>query len=178
MAAVVSQLREHGVSVETSDVFLLDLSDHRFPAPRALDGIPVQMNFTGSVPPWDDRIRFHLHVYLLGGRRWSVYEPPRGFNVPRIVSRILAELERNKLERSNREQEARDRELAEERFTGLSEALGAPVECPLKIQRDNFQVEALPHSPGEVMVTIRTSHENAERIIREFRSSSRCRRKS
>lgn len=176
MDMIIASLRSHGVTVETSDAFLLDLTQCPYVVPRALDGIPVQMSFAGSIPDWADRIRYHLHVCLVGQRRWSICEPPKGFNVPLIVSRIMKQLDTQKREHVEREQAIRDKELAEERIARLGQALGVFQESPLRLAQDNLTIEGQPDSPNDVQVTVRTSHANAEKIAREFRLVGRRRR--
>lgn len=177
MAALIAALKSQGVAVETSDSFLLDLTEWPFQVPLALNGVPIQMNFAGSIPGWSDRVRYHLQVSLLGDRRWSMCEPPKGFNIPLIVSRILKQLDNQKRERDLHEQVSRDTALAIERLARLSEASGISRETPLRLSQDNVSIDALPEAPNDVLLTVRTSHANAERIAREFRTSTRRPRK-
>ena len=173
MRDIIDGLKSNNVTVDTSNSFLLDLTSCSFEVPKTLDAIPVQMSFVGSVPGWTDRVRYHLHVYVIGDRRWSVCEPPKGFNVPRIVSRIMGQLENVKRERAKRERDEHDRRLAEERLAGLGEAVNLVRESPLLLRQDNLRVEGLPEAPDEVLITVRTSHGNAEKIAREFRNAGR-----
>lgn len=177
MEAVIAGLRSRGVAVDTCNTFLLDLTHWTFQVPQALDGVPVQMSFVGSVPGWSDRVRYHLQVSLLGERRWSLCEPQRGFNVPLIVDRIVNQLDHHKRERAAREQVVRNRALAEERISSLGATLGISQDTSLVLRQDNLRVEGLAESPDDVQITVRTSHANAEKIAREYRASGRRARK-
>jgi hypothetical protein len=173
MEALISQLRERGVLVETGNSFLLDASHYPFEVPKSLDGIPVQMSFAGSIPIWADNVRYHLHVRLVGSRRWSMCEPPKGFNVPLILTRIMKQLSELKSAQARVEQSAHDKALTESRLTRLGETLEVSQESPLRLAQDNLRIEAVPDFPNDVQITVRTSHENAAKIAREFRVRSR-----
>ena len=178
MEALIAGLKAHGVTVDLTESFLLDLTQWPYQVPQALDGIPVQMSFAGSTPGWSDRVRYHLQMILLGDRRWTMCEPPKGFNLEKIVGRILTQLASKKQQQAWREQIAQDKRLAEERLATLGETLGISQETPLTLAQDNLSIEALPDAPHDVVITVKTSHANAEKIAREFRILGRRSRKT
>lgn len=178
MEEVITRLESSGVQVETVDTYLLDSSEHKMRVPCALDGVPVQVGFSASMPAWSERVRAHLQVCFAGGRRWSVYEAQAGFQVSRIVARIGKELESRRQEHSKRLEDTRKRRLAEERMTALSTALGVVAQAPLTLQQDNLEIVGLADSPSEVRVTVHTTHANAVIIAREFRKAGWQRRKA
>jgi hypothetical protein len=178
MEEVISRLESSGIRVETVDTYLLDSSEHTVRVPCALDGFPVQIGFSASLPAWSERVRAHLQVCFAGGRRWSLYEPPAGFQVSRIVARIGKELESRREEHTKTFEETRKKRLAEERLTALSTVLGVVEQAPLTLQQDNLEIVGLADSPSEVRLTLHTSHANAMRIAREFRKVGWQRRKA
>lgn len=177
MGEVISRLEGTGVKVETVETYLLDSSEHKLRVPCALDGVPIQMSFSASMPAWSERVRAHLQVLFGGGRRWSVYEAPNGFNVKRIVARIKEELDFRKQEHDKWLDETRKRRLAEERLAALSVEIDVACLDPLTLRQDNVEVVALPDSPMRVRVTVQTDHADAARIVQEFRRVSRPRKK-
>jgi len=178
MEEVIARLEAAGIAVETVDSYLLDSSEHRMRVPCGLDGVPVQVAFSASMPAWSERVRAHLQVCFVGGRRWSIYEGPGGFQVTRIVARIRNELESRRQEHSKRLAETKKQRLAEERLAELSAEVGAVAHDPLTLRQDNVEIAALADNPSEVRVTVHTTHANAARIAREFRKAGWHPRKS
>lgn len=178
MAEVIAGLEAAGVVVQTVDTYLLDSSGHCIRVPCGLDGIPVQVNFAARLPAWSERVRAHLLVRFIDGRRWSVYEAKKGFHVPRIVGRILKELEAQKEALRKHQEEIKDRQTSEDRLAALALELGVVVESPLEAKSDNLEIRAIPDSPAEVLITVRTTHLEASKIAKEFRKVNWRRRKS
>jgi hypothetical protein len=178
MGQVIAQLQSHGVVVGTVDTYLLDSSQHRLTVPCTLDGVLVQVGFSASLPAWSEGVRAHLLVCFAGSRRWSIYEGKKGFQVPRIVGRILKELESHKQALREAEEEARNRQASEDRLAALALALGVVLQTPSCAKGDNLEITAIPDKPAEVLITVRTSHASASRIAKEFRQIDWRRKKS
>jgi len=178
MDNVISRLEASGVRVETVETYLLDSAHHKIRVPCTLNGVPVQIGFSASIPAWTARVRAHLTVCFAGSRRWSVYEQANGFPVTRIVSRINKELELRTQEEISRLERLGKQRLAEEKLEGLATALGVAMHGPLVARQSNVELVGLADSPQEVYVTIRTSHANASKITQYFRELARVDRKA
>jgi hypothetical protein len=178
MGSVISQLESKGIAVDTAEAYLLDSPDHKIRVPCTLDGVPVQISFSASMPAWSERIRAHLQVCFAGARRWSIYEGRGGFQISRIVKRLTKDLKSSKQAEDERLEKLRKRRLAEQRLAELSAAIAVTPHDALTLTKDNIEIAALVDCPSQVQVTVRTSHANAARIVGEFGKVPSSRKKA
>ena len=169
MDRLIAELERRRLVVETVETYVLDSSDYKLRVPCAVNGVPIQVTFSAGLPAWSDRIRVSLQIRLADHRRWSVYEPFKGFQVPRIVTRIRKELATCRQEQEERLKKTRKSDRALERFAELKTALGVSSDDPLSVSVDNLQITGFHDYPYSLRVTVETTYSKVAKLIEDFR---------
>lgn len=168
-AGLIERLRAAGMTVQTTQIYLLSSLSHTIEVPAQVNNVSVQMDFAASFPKWSDRPRARLQVSFDHGRRWFFYERAArdgGLPMTRILELFLRSVIEQDLEAEKLKEAQRKQRNAEFRFQELRRALEFPPHPdPHLLQKGGISLKCLPDSPGRVGMTLIVTHEQAAAIV-------------
>jgi hypothetical protein len=182
---LINRLKICEIKVETAPIYLLNSSSHPLEVPCSGNGIPIQMNFTATLPIWAPEPRARLEVRFNHGRRYFYSEKEKRryfysekenqfrntkFPMAKILKRFLTEIkihERKLRIKSEKEQKAAQ---AIQAFETLAKKLGIPPspKYPDVLHKHNVKIICLPKTPTQVTVMLTVPHAQVTEIVGKY----------
>jgi hypothetical protein len=171
---LINRLRTCKIQVETTQVYLLNSTDHPIEVPCSGNGVSIEMNFDATLPIWAPEPRARLQVSFNHGRRYFYSERGKKaqnakFRMSMVLKRFLSEIKIEERKRRIQAEKVRKAAKARQAFVKLGKSLDiTPSEDPDVLQEGNLKIMCLPQTPTQVIVVLSVPHDQVVEIISKY----------